>query len=197
MIDFKVQLENKWGGFSHPTHSDYEYNAPMHFISPNAKLNVLFSPKNEEDIHQLFLNHFDTDIPKDLMEFYKRYNGVRLFFGSLSVFGIQKFGEKDYQPYDLLMNNYNNRDCNRYDLVLVATIGGQYVFGFKRNELTKIYGFKVREGEIVQTFESFSDFFEHYFNCLFNEYDANAKKIHPNLNYKGIPCLEHLSYALM
>lgn len=198
MIDIKTMLEQKWGSFIETPYHSYVFNAPMPFVSSNAKLNVLFNPRYEKEINNVYNAYLQTDIPNELIAFYQKFNGVRLFANSLSVYGIQESGGSDYQPYDILMNNWNNNDCNKHNLVFVASVGGQYDFGFKRNEVSKIYGIKVGEGdgEILQTFESFDVFFEHYFNYLINEYDNNARKIHPNMKYKGIPCLEHLSYEL-
>ena len=197
MIDIKAMLEAKWGEFISDSDSYYKFNGPMPFISNETKLNVLFNHKGISDIKKIYSTYLDTDVPHELLGFYKKFNGVRLFANSLSVYGIQDYSSKDYQPYDILICNRNSADYNKCGLILVASIGGEYNFGFKRNELSKIYGIQAGNGEIIQTFDSFDTFFEHYFCHLIDEYGYDCRKIHINEEYKGIPVLEHLSYELI
>lgn len=193
---YKLKLEEKWGKFEQKSKERNMTNCPLKFISKEARLNAFFSPEPEEYIQKIFKDYLKTEIPLSLQTFYSKFNGCRLFFSSLNVYGVQ-YGLKGLMPYDLFVCNNNSGIDNKNNLVYIASIGGNYDFGFKRDELTKIYGVKVGSDEIVQTFNSFEEFFDHYFNHLFNEYDKDGKKLHPNEKYKDIPVLYHMSYDLI
>lgn len=194
------RLEEKWGQFEKAT--NYVCNGKMPFVSGEARLNVLFDPCFGAQVEDCFACQLKAPVLEELKRFYQVSNGCRLFFGSLSVFGIACHPEDDYEPFDLFRENTNlvsklgpleRRKCT---YVFFASLGGDYVFGYDKKQPSKVFGFKPGSLRILQEFPSFDDFWKHYFEGLFVEYDDDCRKIHRNEEDAGIPFLEHLTHEL-
>lgn len=192
------KLEEKWGNFEEKDH--YKTNCSMPFVSDDAKLNVIFSPEEVSEIEKAYSSIGDFVIPDDLLDFYKKCNGCRLFFGSLSIFGIQKYSEELFEPYDILGENRRLSSQMKLDsseYLFFGSLGGDYVFAYDIKNSRKVYGMPADKVEIVVEFENFSVFFDYYFRKLLDEYDKQGRKKHPDEMYKGIPVLEHLTSELL
>ena len=191
------RLEDKWGKFISKDH--YKTNCPMPFISDDARLNVLFEKNGNDEINSLFRNSFGTEIPEELNEFYLNYNGCRLFFSSLNIFGIQKYNNEIFEPYDIRIENDRIfGKCKKLSsqYVFIGSLGGEYVFAFDKQEMKKILCFEIGKKKIVKEYDSFNIFFDQMFDYLFDEYGSDGRKININKEYKGIPVLEHLTFKL-
>ena len=191
------RLEEKWGRFIPKDH--YRTNCPMPFISDDARLNVLFEKNGNDEIVSLFRGFFDAELPEELNDFYLNYNGCRLFFSSLNIFGIQKYTDEIFEPYDIRIENDRIfGKCKKLSsqYVFIGSLGGEYGFAFDKNEKEKIYCFEIGKKKIVKEYDSFNVFFNQMFDYLFDEYDSNGRKININKEYKGIPVLEHLTFKL-
>ena len=55
----------------------------------------------------------------------------------------------------------------------------------------EIYAIKKGKKKILKKFDSFETWFSYYFNVLYEEYDDEGRKKHPNKRYKDIPALYH------
>lgn len=196
MKDYKKLLQDKWGSFE--KNGNYISNGEMPFISKEARLNVLFEPLQTEKVEEYFADILKAELHPELRSFYEWTNGCRLFFASLSVYGIRGECKDVLVPFDL---DYENRNLlktmpdDKY--VYFASIGGAYVFAYDKKLPSSIYGMKVGSMEILQTFESFNVFFDHYFGALLDEYDNEGRKLHPTEAYKGIPVLENKCIELL
>ncbi len=196
MNGYEQRLREKWGEFIKV--GNYLSNGKMSFISDDARLNVFFDPLPLESVEAYFNDVLKAKAHPELMEFYKWTNGCRLFFASLSMYGISRDGKDVLVPFDL---DYENRKLLKSmpdnDYVFFASIGGAYVFAYDRSMPSKVFGMKVGSTEILQTFEGVYEFFDHYFNALIEEYDVHCKKIHPTDAYLGIPVLENKCIDLL
>ncbi len=197
MNDYKTILQDRWGIFK--KQGKYLSNCEMSFISKDARLNVFFDPVAPTKTEEYFANVLKAELHPELKTFYKWTNGCRLFFASLSVYGITEEKCNDvFVPFDL---DYENRNLsktmpgNKY--IYFASIGGSYVFAYDKKSPSKVYGMKVGSTEVLQTYEGFYDFFDHYFDALIDEYDDKGRKIHPTEAYKGIPVLENKCIELL
>lgn len=194
-------LERKWGKFEATGHS--LVNGKMPFVSDVARLNMLFTTESVDLIASRVHDRFHCDLPEQLIEFYKELNGCRLFFGSLNVFGIQNYPTEVYQPYDIFTENNHilgsikGTSKDKCNMLFVASIGGDYAFGFDRDKPAQIIGIKKgADPSPVQAFPDFNSFFGFHFNRLINEYSADCKKIHPSSQFKGIPALENITIEI-
>lgn len=195
MRSFTSLLEAKWGKLEPSDHC--LQNGRMPFVSDQARLNLLFVPENTAALVDRAERQFGSKLPEQLIAFYRRFNGCRLFFSSLNIFGVQIHPADFYQPFDLFVENdhiygtLNKKERNACDMVFFASIGGDYAFGFKPDDNQTIIGTKKGSLAPVQTFDCFDAFFEFHFARLIDEYDVDCRKMHPDTRYKGIPVLEH------
>lgn len=192
-MDFE-RLEEKWGQFKKENH--FFINCPMDFISDKAQLNVIFEAEELTEIRSAYKEVGLIELPSEVENFYKRCNGCRLFFGSLSIFGIQKYPDEVFEPYDIKGENMRLRSQMKLkndDFVFFASLGGDYVFGLKPNSDSKIYGMEATCAKVLREFDDFNVFVDYYFDKLFEEYDEKGRKIHLDEAFAGIPALEHLT----
>ena len=188
MNEMLLKLEYKWGKFIENGHA--MCNKQMQFVSPKAYLNILYKP--QLDLIQEKFSLLNALILPGLLEFYKQYNGCRLFFSSLNIFGIQSFEEEIYEPFDLELENRIIQETFKNDkYIFFASLGGDYVFAYKKDECSKIYAVKKGRKKVLKTFDNFWSWFSYYFDVLYEEYDEEGRKIHPNKRYKDIPTLYH------
>ncbi len=198
--EIKESLERKWGKLRR--RNGMLYNCRLPFISKQALLNALFLPSTI-DLTDYCKKEFNVIIPEDLGDFYNNFNGCRLFFASLSIFGIQEQVKSALKPFDLILENQKNAIASGYSsysdcpYFFFGSLGGEYIFAYKKSEMTTVYCIKAKESSASQQFDSFSDLWLHYFPSLINEYDIEGRKIHVNEEYKGIPVLENLTYNLI
>ncbi len=193
-MDIEQELQKKWGEFSAQEHYVYQLHLP--FISEKALFNLLFFPQSEQ-INKTVFREFGCELPDGLKKFYEKYNGCRLFFSSLSIYGLQQYTEDVYEPYDIVRENLNAQSSfqdERY--VFFASLGGKYLFAFRKDELTKIYTVESGKRKILRVYEDFGEWFSHFFYGLMAEYDLTGRKVHPNGKYKKYPVLYHLTYDL-
>ena len=181
---FDTELERKWGEFKKVDH--YWENGPLPFISDHTRLNVLFEPESDVLIHKTFHHSLECEILPELRAFYKSYNGCRLFNGAFNIYGIQNHREDIYEPFNIVLENFNNYAKVKINLsakkpfVVIGSLGGDYLFSYKTDELRTIYCTKSGERKILKEFEDFNMFFSYCFHALIGEYDLEGRKIHPD-----------------
>lgn len=159
----------------------------LYFINKDARLNILFNPIDSDRYSHLFQNtHYSK-----LLKFYNSYNGCKLFSNSLCIYGIQSKSNDLYQTYDLEWENKRlSQMINTNDYVFFGSLGGQYVFGLKRNiDDENIYCINVDDGNVVKVYDDFDLMFKTIFNNLYEEYDSNGIKLHRNKEFKNIKSL--------
>lgn len=197
MIDIITPIEAKWGKMNLDGHA--LTNGSMPFISEEARLNMLFPTDNYSGMISAIHSKYGCQLPDQIKEFYQVYNGCRLFFGSLNVFGIQSYPTELYQPYDIYVENNHilgslkTAEKSNCKILFVASIGGDYAYGINPENPEKIVGIKKGKLKAVQEFPDFNSFFNFHFNRLIEEYDEKCKKKHPLKQFQGIPVLENVS----
>ena len=181
----KEKLINKWDVGLNLNNCWIQKELP--FISKDARLNILFNPIDIEKYNHIFIN---TNNIK-LFKFYNLYNGCKLFSNSLCIYGIQSKSNDFYQTYDLEWENKRiSQMINTNDYVFFGSLGGQYVFGLKRDEKEeKVYCLNVDNGNVVKVYDDFELMFNTIFNNLYEEYDNNGVKLHKNEDFKIIKSL--------
>ncbi len=172
----------------------------MAFYELYEKINMSYYKK--------FANSYNIVFLPELLDFYKAYNGCKLFYDSISIYGIKINGNG---PFDLFLNdrnrhgdiktkisNINSKDLelpdgvtrkdfdNCIDVLLddIVFFGcvGKYNMYYKQSEISnpKIY-LSYEEGITpIKTFNSIKEVFEFYIPKLYEEYDENGTKAHQN-----------------
>ena len=180
MVDFKSKLEQKWGPFEKDDFFWKQRNIAK--ISNRIFLNVLFIPIGEKP-YRIFEEHYNCKLPDELMEFYKYYNGIMLFSQSFRIFGVNIFTDTTYKTLDLGFENsrlYFHKRCPQYADMISFGYYAEWNFCFDRTKKEKkIYVISRNTYELVHTFDSLQQLFDHYLPPLIAEYDEDGNKIHP------------------
>jgi len=194
-MEIVQELERKWGPLFSSEHWAEQLDIP--FVSEQAKLNILFNPLQISTIKDRFYKEFQILIPKQLEEFYSKFNGCRLFSDSLCIYGFQVYPDDVFEPYDVIKEtqkaNFKFKRFNPY-YFLVGSLGGQFLFAMDKTCPEKIYVINSDNGKHIQTYNDFWECFSTVFGNLLNEYDSVGKKIHKNKKYTDIPILSNLSF---
>lgn len=151
-------------------------------------LNVFFNsiqPKEYKKVEKLLL----CNIPKELGDFYKEYNGISLFSTSLQIYGISQHDDfEGIDTLDIMKQNINSKlfiKCPQFSDMFIFGSYGYYCFCYKKNYDGNIYVIGTREKKIVHTFSTLNELFNHYVEHLIAEYDANGLKLHPEKSRIG------------
>ena len=100
------KLEEKWGKFEEK--NKCLFNRPLTFLSLDNHLNHIFKGIDNHFFEEYFMKVFGVLPPSQLLEFYSQYNGCRLFFDSLSIYGAQGLPYNGVVPFDLAIENINH-----------------------------------------------------------------------------------------
>jgi hypothetical protein len=77
-------------------------------VAPEAFLHLIFPPLTQKDVEYME-NQLGKEIPVSLKTFYIHHNGISLFSGALSIYGLRenydRTGDNVWQPFDLLVTN--------------------------------------------------------------------------------------------
>ena len=190
MVEFIIKLEQKWGSFEKDKLFWKQRNVAK--IAKDTYLNVLFVPIGEKP-YRIFEEHYCCKLTNELEEFYKYYNGIMLFSQSFRIFGVNIVGGTGYQTLDLGMENsrlYFHKRCPQYTDMISFGYYAQWNFCFDRTKKEKtIYVISRNNYELVHTFDSLQQLFDHYLPPLIAEYDEGGNKLHPKKN-NGLPIYE-------
>ena len=131
-------LEKNW-----PTKKQDEtgvYYGQVKHISSTIYLNELCRALDME-FYEKFESVFNITLLPELKEFYKYYNGCRLFHSSISIYGINV---PISNPYDITLNNYNKHaelanngitdEKLLNDIVFIGSIG-KYLMYYKQSDI--------------------------------------------------------------
>ena len=190
MVEFICQLEQKWGAFDRDKFFWKQRNVAK--IAKDTFLNVLFIPIGDQP-YRIFEERYHCRIPKELMEFYKHYNGIMLFSQSFRIFGVNIWGGTGYQTLDLGLENsrlYFHKRCPQYADMISFGYYAQWNFCFDRaKKESRIYVISRNNYELVHTFDGLQQLFDHYLPPLIAEYDDDGNKLHPKKD-NGLPLYE-------
>lgn len=190
-------IEEKWGKLIHEEH--YKWNCAMSFISDAAKLNVIFDSEDVYVIERALEEKLNAKLLPELKQFYLSHNGCRLFFSSFNIFGVQCHRQDIYEPFDIVQENLNNYakmkwwERKQCKLLFFGSLSGDYIFGYDKEEMSRIYCVKAGSSKSIYSFDSFQEFWNYIFERLLDEYDKDGHKKHPVKEFAGIPALENVT----
>lgn len=135
----------------------------------------------------------------ELKEFYKHYNGCRLFLSSINIYGM---GVGKSSPMEFFLNDSNmhgeikDKKVSKEtldDIVFFGSVGDYNAF-YKQSEYLnpKIYIAKHGSVTPVKQFDSIKDMMLYYFMYLIPEYDEKGYRKHP---YKEKWCAKYPALA--
>ena len=149
---------------------------------PGQFLNVFFDNiklKEYKKVENLLL----CNIPQELINFYKAYNGISLFSTSLQIYGISQYDDfEELDTLDIMKQNMNSKlfiKRPQFSDMFIFGSYGFYCFCYKKNYDGNIYVIGTREKKIVHTFSTLDGLFNYYVEHLISEYDTNGLKLHP------------------
>lgn len=183
-------LTKKWGPFNKNGHA-YE-QLTLSFVSEKTKFNVYFEKQSKDEINKSF-EILNADIHPQLLEFYNYTNGCRLFSKSLCIFGLQKYPNEVYEPFDIFIENNRYKKILENKYVCFGSFGNDYLFVYQKQNANKTYIIDVNSNEIIKEFNDVVSLFDELFIKLLNLYDDKGKKIVPNKIFKGIKALENIT----
>lgn len=139
--------------------------------------------KLDMKMYDNFEKSFGIKLLPELKEFYKEYNGCRLFLSSINIFGL---GYKESFPLDFAINDLNAHSDYDFteeeskDIVIFGSVGDLDLF-YKQSELNnpKIYLTAKRNKKPIQIFDTIKSMFEYYFKILYQEYNNEGYRQHP------------------
>lgn len=106
---------------------------------------------------------------------------------------MTKLPKANLSVWRLLTGSLKGNEKENNQIVFVASIGGDYAYGFFKDSPERIIGVKKGSIKLVQEFPDFNSFFEFHFNRLIDEYDIDCRKKNPLKQFQGIPALENVS----
>ena len=149
---------------------------------PGQFLNMFFDNiklKEYKKVENLLL----CNIPQELIEFYKTYNGISLFSTSLQIYGISQYDDfEKLDTLDIMRQNVNSKlfiKCPQFSDMFIFGSYGYYCFCYKKNYDKNIYVIGTREKKIVHIFPTLPELLKYYIDHLLVEYSANGIKLHP------------------
>ncbi|GEM_PF-2234193 len=147
------------------------------YIQKNTNLHYFYKPV---DMSKLF-KKMKWYLPKDLKEFYKNFNGMRLFFSSFSIYGTQinRFETKN-TPFDILIENFS-RSLDRSYIVFGCILGGK-VFAYKNDKkCSQYYELNENDFSVIRTYESLNELLVEKLTPFLEEYNLDGTRKHPRV----------------
>ena len=144
-------------------------------IQKNTRLHYFYKPV---DMPKLF-KKMKWYLPKDLKEFYKRFNGMRLFFSSFCIYGVQSCRfETENAPYDILIENFS-RSLDKSYIIFGCILGGK-VFAYKNDKkCSQYYELDENDFSVLRTYESLNDLLVEKLTPYLEEYNLDGTRKHP------------------
>lgn len=160
-------------------HKDYEDKyvtilCKADHIQKGTNLHYFYKPENMPK----YFKSKGWYLPKDLKAFYSKFNGMRLFFSSFSIYGTQcnRFFT-DNVPYDLSIENINHSLDHSY-IVFGATLC--QLFAYKNDKKLNGY-YKLNENDfsILKTYDSLEELITKELTPFLEEYNLDGTRKHP------------------
>ncbi|PQV64820.1 hypothetical protein B1R32_10387 [Abditibacterium utsteinense] len=115
-------------------------------VAPLAYFHQIFPSLNTKEISWL-AQHFPRDLPTDLKDFFLLANGIDVFIGALSIFGLRRnyirTVEESRQPFSIVIPNTFERPSNlSLDLLIIgysSTDGSHYVINSVSNKVSRLH----------------------------------------------------------
>jgi hypothetical protein len=153
-------------------------------IGSDAYLHAFYDGLTDAEISELEKS-IGREIPSELKAFYKEYNGLDLFSGSISIFGLRKNHARDvsatWQPYDLRTPNIDERPMDATsDMVFFGAYDWDGSYLFVRSDGTNIYRCERDSCKPINSWESVETFLSAETIRLNSLFDASGQQINPD-----------------
>ena len=181
------RLEKKWGLFEKDKYLLKQCDTSNK--KKQSYLNVLFDAVDLGKLQKV-KDIFNCEIPLELLDFYKSFNGIMLFSESLRIYGLESNPNALYDPYDIIHQNEDDNICSygeQYSNFVVFGYYSYFLFCFDKTNFEFLYVFDTRQKKIVYEFETMHGLITHYVDYFINEYDNDGKKIHYDKSLEGLP----------
>ncbi len=158
-------------------------------------LHKLFTKIDLDNYYEI-TKDLNAKLLPELVDFYKSYNGCRVFSDSISIYGISSATEC---PFDLYLNNLNKRaelkHCkHKEDYVFIGGIADMEMYYLMSEfDNPKIHLSKNGETKIYKSFDSLQELLMHYYLLFNTMYDDEGYRLNPNKGdlFEAIPILSN------
>ena len=175
-MKFEVLLSERWKKNTVPGATVY---GKIDYKEGNFYRNFLFDPL-PQDVLKKEIDTTYFAIHPNLLEFYKKYNGVKLVSDLISIFGFYANYIDVPLPYNIVLTTTNTR-ADLYnaglpyeDIVFCGGYVRAYLLYYNQKEMGKFYLLDISTMKPIQVFDSIEEFLElytrHELNLL-DEYD--------------------------
>ena len=188
MVDIIRIITDKWGGIIETP--SYKVNGFPSYLDKSA-FNYLYKPIKMSLIDKQ-LKSKRIFLPRDIAEFYKNFNGVRLFLSALSIYGFVIKSE-EFVPYDFFVENMRihiemfNNDCDIEKWFFFGSYAGAYVFAYDDTKEKKYICVERGKNVILKSFVSFEELMNFFITGIIPHYDDFCNKREQNSEYIDIP----------
>ena len=186
MFDIIQVITEKWGPL---TESDsFKANGMPDYMQGTA-------------FNYIYLSSGKETVEKTLIDFYREYNGVKLFLSGFSIYGFPLKRNK-YNPYDFYVENFRihfemaNNNCDKPEWIFFGSFTGLYVFAYDRLSEKQYVCVERGKSDILLSFDSFEELVSYFVLSIITKYDENCNKLIPNDEYRDIPILANSMVAL-
>ena len=181
MMKFEEILSERWKKNTVPGAIVY---GKIEYEEDEQYLNYLYNPLP----HDVLKKEIDTTyfaIHPNLLEFYKKYNGINITSDLISIFGFYADYIDVPLPYNLVLTTTNTR-ADLYnaglpyeDIVFCGGYVRAYLLYYNQKEMGKFYLLDISTMKPIQVFDSIEEFLELYTRheiSLLDEFDSRKRK---------------------
>lgn len=197
MFDIIQVITEKWGPL---TESDsFKANGMPDYMQGTA-FNYIYLSSGKETVEKTLLKN-KIILSEELIDFYREYNGVKLFLSGFSIYGFPLKRNK-YNPYDFYVENFRihfemaNNNCDKPEWIFFGSFTGLYVFAYDRLSEKQYVCVERGKSDILLSFDSFEELVSYFVLSIITKYDENCNKLIPNDEYRDIPILANSMVAL-
>ena len=181
MMKFEELLSERWKKNTVPGATVY---GKIDYKEGNFYRNFLFNPLPKDVLKKEIDTTYFAIHPK-LLEFYKKYNGVKLFPRLISIYGYHADYIDVPLPYNIVLTTTNKR-ASLYnaglpydDIVFCGDYASVYFLYYNQKEMGNFYLIDMSTFKIIQIFDTIEEFLELYTRhelSLLDEFDRRNRK---------------------
>ena len=181
MMKFEELLNKRWKKNTVPGATVY---GKIDYKEGNFYRNFLFDPL-PQDVLKKEIDTTYFAIHPNLLEFYKKYNGVKLLNDYIAIYGYYADYIDVPLPYNIVLTTTNTR-ADLYnaglpydDIVFCGDYKHAFYLYYNQKEMGKFYLLDMLNMKPVQVFDTIEEFLEHYTLheiSLLDEYDTRSFK---------------------
>lgn len=197
MFDIIKVITEKWGTLTEL--DSFKANGMPDYMQGTA-FNYIYIMSEKETVEKI-LRKNKIILSEELIDFYREYNGVKLFLSGFSLYGFP-IKRNTYNPYDFCVENMRihiemvNNNCDKPEWIFFGSYAGLYVFAYDRLSVKQYVCVERGKSDILLSFDSFEELVSYFVLSIITKYDENCNKLIPNEEYRDIPVLANAMVAL-